>query len=151
MNAQHILLTALAALLMCVEPALAHRLLADCRVQQEKGKIFVEAYFDDDTRPRAALVEIFRGDERIGEEVKSDAQGMCVLPLPEPGEYRVVINAGAGHRTERTIVVPTIPMAEVFIEQFEPARYPWERVGLGLGLIGFLALAAWVALRFLRT
>ena len=35
----------------------------------------------------------------------TDKNGRFTFPLPEPGEYRIVADAGAGHRAKKTLTV----------------------------------------------
>ena len=94
-------------LLLVPRPAWAHALGAQWQINGDK--VLVEAYFSDGTLAQGAIVRLFKDGkppassnepEKPLFEVKTDAKGECTFARPEPGKYRIVVDAGAGHRKE---------------------------------------------------
>src|SRR5436190_21625414 len=82
----------------------AHDLSATARL--ERGHVFVEAYFDDNTSPRDAQVSVTDGGGKIVAEGRMDDDGKWSFDAPPPGDYRLTVDAGGGHKK---IVELTIP------------------------------------------
>ena len=124
----------------------AHALGAECSLKN--GKVSIEAYFDDDTPAVNALVEIHDGADKIVSTGKTDVKGFCSLPAPVPGQYRVVVEAGMGHRKTIAITVPgtlappSVPPETISVgptrEEF--TRFPYVNVGVGLAAILLISL-----------
>lgn len=136
-------IVALALLLATVAPVRGHGLGAECKVKGEHLEI--EAYFDDDTPAGLAKIAVLDADDREVAAGRTDEQGHFRAAAPPPGRYRVVVDAGSGHRAEvkfrvgervapGSVVVSEGPAREEF------TRFPWLNVMLGLGLIGGLVL-----------
>ncbi len=133
--------------------ALAHGLDADWK--QVGEKIAVEAFFDTGAPVRDARVQIVDDEKNVLASAVTDAEGKCTLRAPNPGQYRLIVDAGAGHRKERPITIAgTLPVSEgaaappvtggpVPARRDEIARFPWERVALGLGVIALFGGAWW--------
>ena len=96
--------TALLALVFSVSPAMAHRLGADCTIRGKE--VQVEAFFSDNTSAKGARVSVFDSNKNSVVEGRTDDKGAWSFPAPEPGIYRVIIEAGNGHRAEIRIDVP---------------------------------------------
>jgi nickel transport protein len=152
-------------------PVSAHALGAECKVRGDR--VEVEAYYDDDTPARNARVTVLGAGQETVAQGRTDARGRWTFPIPAAGSYQVVVNAGAGHLTKIQITVPAgsrpaapgagLPGGEdpdreisadaapvVLSEGPSRAaftRFPWLKVGIGLGVIGVLGLAAWLARR----
>jgi nickel transport protein len=165
-------------LLVAVRPASAHALGAECRLRGDR--VEVEAYYDDDTPARDARVTVQDAAKKSLAEGRTNDKGFWSFPRPQPGRYRVTVDAGAGHRATVTITVPSaqpdgttaaststgecdcckdgtstqgVQGAVKLSEgpgREEFTRTPWLKIGLGLGVIGGFGLAAWLALRFRR-
>jgi prepilin-type N-terminal cleavage/methylation domain-containing protein/prepilin-type processing-associated H-X9-DG protein len=174
------LLGALAVLsaLLAARPAAAHALGADCAVKD--GKVEVEAYYSDDTSARNARVCVEDADHNPVAEGRTDDKGRCSFPAPPAGRYKVIVDAGAGHRTEVKITFPEEKQAaasasaapsaepcpcctdEAAAASADPVpvgdgpsreeftRVPLARVSLGVGLIAALAAGAWLARKAAR-
>lgn len=83
--------------------AAAHRLEAEYRLLPD-GRVQVESWFDlGGESAQRARVEIFRADGTRELEGRTDNRGVFTFRPTGPGEIRVVISAGAGHRKELTI------------------------------------------------
>jgi hypothetical protein len=142
---------AVACLLMTPMAASAHKLDAECRLKD--GKVHVEAYFEDNTPAQQALVRVLDAQKQEVIRQKTDAEGRCSFDAPAPGTYRVVVDAGEGHRAEQKMIIPGAAArqqpAGTRVSEGPPreefTRFPWLKVGLGLGTIGAVVLAFFVA------
>jgi hypothetical protein len=98
-------LALLAGILLLLFPAgeaRAHRLNAQVFLLPEH-KVQVESWFDNDTKPRGAKVEVFKANGPLLARGQLDEQGIFVFTLAELEPFRVVVSAGEGHRKEVTI------------------------------------------------
>lgn len=136
----------------------AHGMDADWK--QIGEKIIVEAFFDTGQAVREARVQIVDDDKKVVATGVTDAAGKCTLRAPNPGKYQLIVDAGAGHRKERSItVVGTLPPPEsespvvgaVDTElrtdgsrRAEATGFPWERVAVGCGLIALFGGVWWL-------
>src|SRR5262249_7881431 len=132
--------------------ASAHALGAECKVVG--GRAEVTAYYDDDTPAIGARVRVLDAGKATVAEGSTDAQGRWTFPLPPPGAYQVVVDAGMGHLARVKVVVPATSAEGTLStgpgrEEF--TRAPWLKVGIGLGAIGLFCLALWLARRRPRT
>lgn len=145
---------ALLCLLSIAPAAPAHGLGAQCKLRG--GRVELEAYYDDDTPAARARVRILDVEGQVAVEGFTDAEGKWSFPRPQPGRYRVVVDAGAGHRTEQNMTIPnqgdvglgaaSTPISEgPSREQF--TRFPLVNVLIGLIAILAFGLAAWIGLR----
>lgn len=66
----------------------------------------VEARFDSDDPADDCQVTVTAGDGREIVKGMTDKNGLFSFSKPEPGEYRIVADAGAGHRAEKKLTVP---------------------------------------------
>src|ERR1051325_9703612 len=87
--------------------ACAHAVYVECKVQGDK--LEVEAYYEDDTRAVHAKVQIVDGHKNVVANGTTDKNGQCSFAAPPPGEYEVLLNAGAGHRAKCSVTVPAAP------------------------------------------
>ncbi len=85
------------------QPLWAHALLADCKIN--KGKVEVEAWYDGGTPAEMALVKVLNAAKKTIAEGKTDAKGFWAFPVPQPGDYQVIVDAGAGHRRTKKITI----------------------------------------------
>jgi hypothetical protein len=85
-------------------PAGAHALGADCTLVGQK--VQVEAFYEDNTPARKARVTVLDEGKAVVAEGRTDAKGCWTFPTPRPGRYRVVVEAGEGHRATVTLTVP---------------------------------------------
>ncbi|MBX9678485.1 MAG: carboxypeptidase-like regulatory domain-containing protein [Gemmataceae bacterium] len=129
-----------------IAPALvfAHGLGADAKVKD--GKIHLEAYFNDDTPARDSRVEVTDDAGKKIAEGKTDEQGLWNFPLPPAGKYRVVVDAGEGHRAKLTIDVPAGESNDAKDVSEGPSRdeftrLPWGRLAIGLAAIAVIGAA----------
>lgn len=146
-------------------PARAHALGAECQLRS--GQLEVEAYYDDNTPARDARVWLEDAQGRRVLQGRTDSQGRWRCPCPEPGRYRLTVDAGAGHRTTLVVRVPALPGTATVPTDAAPqtpaaipvaegpsraefTRPPWTRMVLGLGIIGCLGLVGWGVLRWRR-
>ncbi|MBI2805800.1 MAG: carboxypeptidase regulatory-like domain-containing protein [Planctomycetes bacterium] len=146
--------SALFLLAMTSAPALAHALGVDCQLRG--GKVEVEAFFDDDSPAEKARVEVRSLDDQVIARGSTDAKGRWSFAVPAPGNYLVHVDAGAGHRAKKSIVIPPFgtPPAPtpVTIDGTNSARQdftgtPWVRIAIGLAAIGAGSAALVLAMR----
>jgi hypothetical protein len=144
--------------------ARAHRLLVSCTLHTDQKAIQVEAYFDDDTAARGAQVQVLAVNGQELAQGRTDKDGRWTFAAPRPGEYEVVVDAGAGHRKQTGITVPpSTALAEKSDHGSSPAAraendlvqisdgpsrrdsvsFPLLNLLLGLGMIGLLSLILW--------
>jgi hypothetical protein len=96
--------------LLSPPPAWAHALGAQWSMKGDK--VVVEAFYSGYGTPaQAALVRVFRDTDLASPllETRTDATGACSFPCPEPGKYRIVVDAGAGHRKELAMEIDKPP------------------------------------------
>jgi hypothetical protein len=127
--------------------AAAHALLVDCNLRD--GKVEVEAYYDDDTPAPKARVKVIDALEQMVAGGVTDQKGSWSFAMPAPGKYVVVVDAGAGHRKEKTIEVPAQPDESIAPKDEAPigdapkrddlTRIPWLKIAIGLVIIGGLS------------
>ncbi|MFO0863732.1 MAG: carboxypeptidase-like regulatory domain-containing protein [Gemmataceae bacterium] len=134
----------LAACLVSPASVFAHALGAEVKLLG--SKIHVEAFFDDDTPARDTRCIVTDEKGKTIAEGKTDETGLWDFPLPPPGKYQLVVDAGEGHRTKRNIEVPreeTSAPASVSDgpSRDEFTRMPWERLALGLAAIAVVGVA----------
>ncbi len=78
-----------------------------------KGKtVAIEAYFDDDTPAADAKITVEDESKKVIAEGTTDAKGGWSFPVPQPGKYTVLLDAGFGHSTKTTITVPVLFIAK---------------------------------------
>lgn len=171
-----------AILLNLVSSGVAHAHDLGAEVKIVKGRVVVEAYYDDGTSARGAKVKIHDADRRVVAQGETNKKGVWSFPVPKPGPYEAAVNAGGGHLTRVKFTVkesagtsappngvepsPGAPDSGDTVENSEPARdmevvstgpsraeftqTPWLKLGIGLGVIGALAAAMFVATRLNR-
>lgn len=126
-------------------PAFAHKLIVDPRIKGDR--LHVEAFYEDDTPAQQAKVTVLNGDMIVAEG-RTDEKGVWSIPKPAPGTYLVKVES-LGHAAKETLVVteaknrpentpgPVVDEANETVDEDRAAkvRTPWNRIGLGLGLI----------------
>jgi nickel transport protein len=94
---------ALAATLVAVGDARAHRLEADYRVLPGR-RVQIESWFDlTGESPKGAAVRIYRPAGQLLTEGQLDEKGIFVFSYMQAERLKVVVSAGAGHRKELEI------------------------------------------------
>src|SRR5262245_58550464 len=140
-------------------PAIARAHGLDADWKQVGEKILVEAFFDTGQAVREARVQIVDDDKKVIASGVTDAAGKCTLRAPNPGKYQLIVDAGAGHRKERSItVVGTLPPPESeppviaaddaaprsdSSSRAERTGLPWDRIAIGCGVIALLGGVWW--------
>lgn len=150
----------------------AHALSATCRLHQ--GQIEVQAYYDNDDPARQARVIVRDKDEQTIAQGRTDRRGTWLFPVPPAGQYRVSVDAGAGHgvtvaltveasgklaqqsRAARHLEHSSTDRAPVAITTDKPSRAEftsthWLKISLGVGAIALLTVALLLAVRLKRS
>lgn len=152
--------------------ASAHALGAEAKLKD--GKVYVEAFFDDDSPAVDAKVHVEDEAKKTVVEGRTDKKGHWSFPSPPAGKYRVIVDAGAGHRASVGMNIPGVPPAkaepaaetktpsiddnkessEVVVSEgarrAEFTGIPWLKIGIGFGVLGLLGLIAPIAIRKAR-
>lgn len=130
----------------------AHAVAAEAKLKD--GRVTVEAFFDDNTPATDAKVVLLDETGATAAEGKTDNSGKWSIPAPAPGKYKVIVDAGAGHRASVALVIPaptpgdsspevTVSQGATRDEITGPARWLWAgsgivAIGLATGLIMFV-------------
>lgn len=80
-----------------------HALGAECK--QNGNRVELEAYYDDDTPARDARVRVEDTDKKVVGEGRTNGNGRWPFAKPAPGKYVIIVDAGAGHRTQLKITI----------------------------------------------
>ena len=138
--------------LLLPSPAWAHGLNVSLRRTRNAParRCTVAAYFDDDTVAREAKVVVTENNGIAVVQGTTDERGQWAFPRPTPGRYRILVDAGNGHRVHANLDIPPDPAAAVGIDTPSRAdftRFPWLGI---LGGVGSLTIAAGLAWRLRR-
>jgi nickel transport protein len=142
-------------LLTLAGPASAHGLGAECRLVGQR--VEVEAYYDDDSPAVNAKVAVRDSAQAVVAEGRTDAEGRWSCARPAAGRYEVTVDAGGGHRMKVPMTIPAETSRELSASAAEApptverisegpgreefTRTPWLKLGIGLAVIGGLAVA----------
>jgi nickel transport protein len=143
-------LAACLLLVVCANAARAHGLDAQCTLRA--GRVEVEAYYDDDTPAGRAKVRVLDNAGARVIDGRTDTVGRWSFMPPAPGEYRVIVDAGAGHRKEVMVKITAEQLAAADAGQVSsgPSReeftsVPWLKTVIGLAAIAaFFVIVALV-------
>jgi hypothetical protein len=136
--------------ILCIPAAVfAHAVGVTCTINADK--VEVEAFYDDDSPAFKAKVQIVNAQEEVIANGITDKDGKWTFATPTPGKYQVRIDAGAGHRAKKALLIPgEEPKSAATVEVSPPVvvepvveaptreemtRTPWLRIGVGLGAI----------------
>lgn len=133
---------ALAVALAGSNPAFAHKMELSAKVEAERpDQLKVEAWYEygDPCDGGKVLIVTAQSRTEVADGILDD-DGVLFLPKPKPGQYRVIVDDGAGHREAVSLTIPAeeVEAVEVVSEQ----RNRWLMGGIGLCLIAGLTLAA---------
>src|SRR5262245_51276252 len=119
-------LTMGAILLPSSESVHVHALEAKWEIKNDK--VVVEAWYSDETPAQEADVRVFLESDRTKAliDVKTDERGLCEFPRPEPGKYRMVVDAGAGHRKELAMDIEGTATRSEGPSREEVTSYRWR-------------------------
>lgn len=135
----------------------AHELGAE--IHRTGDRIDVVAYFDDDTPAMGAKVTLTDATGKVVITGKTDRRGLFAFTKPNPGVYKVDVDAGDGHKLTRPLTLtitgdPSDPNADAGTtvvsdgpsrEEFTRTR--WEGLVGGLVAIGLAGLVAFAYVR----
>ncbi len=146
----------LALLAFAAAPALAcaHGLGVDWKLRD--NQVEVEAFYDDDTPAIKAKVQVVGIDDKVVASGVTDTEGKWTFAAPSSGKYEIRVDAGAGHRAKKALVVPPrdsedpAPPVADGQTRAEFTRIPWLNIMLGMALIAVLAIAGIALLPLLR-
>ena len=129
----------------------AHDLKAYFEV--EKGEIKVIAYYSDGTPAVKASIDVYDSSKKRIQSGHTDGHGKWSFPQPEAGTYKVVVDAGAGHRKTIPLTVSGQAIDNPGVPPEIARQNQWWQLILGLGVIGGIAVAmiAAVWIRKLRS
>ncbi len=85
-------------LFFSVQTASAHRV--NIHALQEGRVVKVHAYWVDGTDAQRAVLKAVDSNGKVVFQGITDDGGVCMFSLPQAGEYRLVFDAGMGHRAE---------------------------------------------------
>jgi cobalt/nickel transport system permease protein len=152
----------LLVLLLSAGPALAHRLLAEHRVDPAGHKVVVESWYETNDAPADAAARVTRADGSVLASGPLNAKGVFVFTYERPEPLTVEINAPGGHRAVCKIAAKELEgaaAAEVTPEPAGPHSKPaasenrFRDLAVGLALVlGLSSFAmSWLNHRRLRT
>jgi nickel transport protein len=139
------------------ETADAHAIGAEAKLKGET--VSVEAFYDDNTPAADAKINVTdQAGVAIGEG-RTDAKGVWTFPAPPPGQYKIAVDAGAGHRTSVALTIPaavatpgppgdepvTVSEGPTRTEFTGPMRLLWATIGLAI-----IGGGTWVLTRVMR-
>jgi hypothetical protein len=119
-------------------PAFAHGLLVNWKLSDTQ--LVVTVTFDSDDPAEATDVRLIAADGATIQTGTTDRDGVVRFPRPADGTYRVIADAGAGHRKSATVMVAA-DTAPVPVEAPPDAMMRLGQISLGLLVIGLLVLA----------
>lgn len=117
---------------VCLLLMMPHKLCAEVKLVGDR--LQVEAWYDNDLPADNTKVILYR-DKVVISEGKTDERGLCQLPIPLAGNYRVEVNAGGGHRIEVTFEIAAEPIVAAGETKEQSQRRRWIGMTLGLCLI----------------
>jgi Carboxypeptidase regulatory-like domain len=95
------------------------------------GTLTVILTYDDDAPCVGAVVKVLNASGEVVAEGKSDADGVCVLPAPPPGEYTIRAKTDDGHAAKGALTVSADPTPPETVTTRPP-----RLLYLALGLAG---------------
>ena len=149
----------------------AHALGAEAKLKD--GRVTIEAFYDDNTPAISAKVVVTQA-ERLIVEGKTDQDGRWSFDAPKPGQYKVVVDGGAGHRATVNLTIPEnkrspppsttqdasssadaskIQADDGVIVSEGPTRSEftgWQRSAMAVAGVVLIGVASFVLTRFLR-
>jgi hypothetical protein len=129
-------------LLACTLGMMLHgRHVLNVECLQEGKQLLIKAFFYDDDPAEEAKVEVLDVAKTVLVSGKTDNKGIFRTDLPAPGTYTARVDAGAGHRTEKSFVVTE---DHQLVAASISRGIPWLKIGLGLGIIALTSAGLWV-------
>jgi hypothetical protein len=119
-----------AGLLLAPAVARAHKMEVEAKT--DGATVRVVAGYEGDEPAEGAKVTLTDAAGAVMTEGTTDAKGLCVLPRPRAGTYRLVVDDGAGHRAELALPVPE---SEAEVTARTERRSRWLMAALGLAAI----------------
>jgi hypothetical protein len=117
-------------------PSFAHGISA--KIQRTAMAVTVTVTFDGGDPAEDCVVTVATADGSVVAKGPTNTNGAFTFPLPGPGNYAVVADAGAGHVARATLTIPvaTRPEPDATADPAEIEGTLWRFLGLTLGLGG---------------
>jgi hypothetical protein len=125
---------ALIVVLVLPSAALAHKMDVTAAIPEADPTTVREVTgYDDETPAEGATVELLATDGSVAASGTTNENGVCVLPRPRAGRYRVRVADDGGHAAAVTLDVPesAAELAEARTER----RNRWLMAAVGLAVI----------------
>lgn len=106
-----IFLLAILALFFLVNARTAHAHRVNLFAWQEGDAVNAQAYWANGKKASGASLQVLDQAGAVLFRGRTDSAGMCIFKVPGPGKFRIVLNAGMGHRAE-TEIECTLPGSE---------------------------------------
>src|SRR3954468_8695982 len=74
------------------------------KAEKRQGRLYVEAWFDNDTPAEGAKVKVLREGQTVLEGT-TDERGVWTAECPPSGSYRLYATDGGGHKKEIPFVI----------------------------------------------
>jgi cobalt/nickel transport system permease protein len=134
---------AILAALLLGNPASAHELKADAKIDARKKQVTVECWYEAGDPPQGATAKVLRDDRSVVAEGPLDSRGAFTFTYEQPEPLRVQVTAPGGHRASLRLPARELGTGE------EPRDPRSQATGtrpqdLLLGITFLLALAAFV-------
>jgi nickel transport protein len=136
--------------LLPASPAMAHGLNVSVEPDTPGALVTVAAYFEDNTPAQQAKVFVTEVDSTPVVHGTTDDRGRWAFARPAPGRYRILVDAGNGHRVHADLTIATDPALSAGIDtpsRAEFTRFRWLGVLGGVGFLGLFAGVAWLVRR----
>ena len=126
-----------------------HGFAIECHLRGKR--LHVRARFDDGTVATAAHAELRDRAGNLVSEGRTDEKGQWSCEIPGPGPYRVVVDAGDGHRASKKVIWPRESTAGAASTRSGPtatiagSEHRWLKLTIGIAVIGAVFFGLWLA------
>lgn len=93
----YFLAAAAACLLLFAASASAHKV--SVFAYADSGKIYTESYFQNGDPVANGRLKVYDSSDNLVAEGETDKQGLFAFEIPKADDFRVVIDAGMGHKS----------------------------------------------------
>lgn len=107
----------------------------------EEGKLYVQSYFTKSSPCKQCVVKLLDEHQKELVFLNTDDAGKASVKLPAK-EFVIVVEAGMGHQTQTHYVAQSHTKEEA---KTLPSDTPWDKMLLGLAIIGFFfGVLSWI-------